>query len=419
MSIKNTINADKIHAVVNKAKKAVVDFRIEKLSRFRNRTVISIGAGVLGLAVICGALAISGITNSNEEQFSTLEEEQVAGVTTTCYAIQVNSRKIAVLASMEEAQTVLDEVAAYYQTNGSEIISVSYAETVEIAEIQEEEPELMQVADAVTMIITGTKEPKTYTVVEGDNFWDISVKCGMSVDELIASNPNADPDHLKIGSVLNLYEVKPYVHLTITEQLTATENIDFNVTYEETNTLYKGEFQVKVSGEYGKREVTKEIIKENGVVVSETEVASQIVSEPKSQVTLKGTKSLSTLVGTGSFSSPMGHLEISSGYGSRGGGRHNGVDLRNPKGTSIYVVDDGVVTFSGYKGSFGNLVRVSHGNGIETWYAHCDSLLVSIGDVVRKGDKIATVGMTGRATGYHLHFEVRKNGVPQNPMNYL
>jgi len=115
----------------------------------------------------------------------------------------------------------------------------------------------------------------------------------------------------------------------------------------------------------------------------------------------------------------MGHLEISSGYGSRGGGRHNGVDLRNPKGTSIYVVDDGVVTFSGYKGSFGNLVRVSHGNGIETWYAHCESLLVSIGDVVRKGDKIATVGMTGRATGYHLHFEVRKNGVPQNPMNYL
>jgi murein DD-endopeptidase MepM/ murein hydrolase activator NlpD len=112
----------------------------------------------------------------------------------------------------------------------------------------------------------------------------------------------------------------------------------------------------------------------------------------------------------------MGYLEISSSYGSRGGGRHTGVDLRNPKGTPVYAVDDGVVVSSGYSGSYGNLVKLSHGNGIETWYAHCDTLLVSVGAVVKKGQQIATVGITGRATGYHLHFEVRKNGVPQNPM---
>ena len=78
-----------------------------------------------------------------------------------------------------------------------------------------------------------------------------------------------------------------------------------------------------------------------------------------------------------------------------------------------------MVVSSGYSGSYGNLVKLSHGNGIETWYAHCDTLLVSVGAVVKKGQQIATVGITGRATGYHLHFEVRKNGVPQNPMNYL
>ena len=65
------------------------------------------------------------------------------------------------------------------------------------------------------------------------------------------------------------------------------------------------------------------------------------------------------------------------------------------------------------------MVKLSHGNGLETWYEHCDSISVSVGQVVHKGEQIATVGATGNATGYHLHFEVRKNGVPQNPMNYL
>ncbi len=280
-------------------------------------------------------------------------------------------------------------------------------------------PELMSAEEASAMLITGTKEPRIYTVESGDCLWDIAVKNGMTVEELISSNPDADIEHLKIGSTLNLYELKPYIHVTVTERVATTEKIDYKVTFEETNTLYKGEIKVKTAGVYGKREVTKELVKENGVIVSSAEIDAKVISEPSAQVNLKGTKSLATLVGSGSFGSPMNHLEVSSAYGSRGGGRHTGVDLRNPKGTPIYVVDDGVVTFSANSGSYGKIVKVSHGNGIETWYAHCDTFLVSTGTVVKKGQQIATVGITGRATGYHLHFEVRKNGVPQNPMNYL
>ena len=79
----------------------------------------------------------------------------------------------------------------------------------------------------------------------------------------------------------------------------------------------------------------------------------------------------------------------------------------------------GTVTYAGYSGTFGNIVKISHGSGWETWYAHCDTMSVSAGDYVTKGQKIGTVGMTGRATGYHLHLEVHKNGVLQNPMKYL
>lgn len=411
-----------VKTFLNRLYKAVTDFRIEKLSRLSKKSIIAISSSTLAVIVICGAfmLSVGGEPGDALLQASLQEEKTVPEeASETFYAINIDGVPVVSLASEEEAQSVLDSVISHYSTQGSEIISVAFKENVEIVEQEAIDAVLTTVDEARTMIITGTKEPKVYTVENGDCLWDIAVKNGMSVDELVASNPDADIDHLKIGSTLNLYELKPYVHVSLTERVATTENIDYSIVYEETSTLYKGEIKVKTPGVYGKREVTKEIVKENEAVISTTEIASTVISEPSSQVNLKGTKSLATLVGTGSFVSPMGNLEISSAYGSRGGGRHNGIDFRNPKGTPIYAVDDGVVTMASYKGSLGNIVKLSHGNGIETWYAHCDKMLVSVGTVVTKGQQIATVGITGRATGYHLHFEVRKNGVPQNPVNYL
>lgn len=409
-----------VKAITNKTREIVTDFRIDKLSKLSKKTMIGIGASALAVVVIFGAFALSGGEEPENALLSAPpQEEEPVEVAEIYYSIEIDGTSVALLATEEEAQAVLDNVVDHYRTEGSEIISVAYNESVEIVEVEAVDPELMSVEDAATMILTGTKEPKVHTVVSGDNFWDIAVKNGMTVEELIASNPDKDPDRLKIGSTLNLYELKPFVHVSLTERVATTERIDYDIAYEETNTLYKGEIKVKTAGVYGQRQVTKEIVKENGVVVSTTEIASAVISEPSTQVNLKGTKSLATLVGSGSFVSPMGNLEVSSAYGSRGGGRHTGVDLRNPKGTPIYAVDDGVVTAAKYQGSYGNIVKLSHGNGVETWYAHCDKMIVSVGDVVKKGQQIATVGITGRATGYHLHFEVRKNGVPQNPMNYL
>ncbi|NLP29547.1 MAG: peptidoglycan DD-metalloendopeptidase family protein [Clostridiales bacterium] len=419
--MKITVSKDKILDLKDKVLTKIIDFRIEKLSRLGNKALAGIGIGILGVVIVCSAVVFSGVDDTAEEP---LPSAMVAGAaeeeTIQCYSIHINGNRIVTLANEEDAKAVLDNIVAHYQTEGSEVIDVSYDETVEIIETEEINPDIMTVSDAVSLIITGTKEPKTYVVEEGDCLWDIAIINGMNVDDLIAANPQADPDHLKIGTVLNLFELKPYVHLKLVEQIDTTEKIEYGIKYEDTDTLYKGEAKVKIAGEYGQRQVKKEIVKENGIIISTQELETKVISEPKDQVMVRGTKPLSTLVGTGSFVKPMSHLEISSSFGaSRGGRRHTGVDLRNPKGTPIKVVDDGVVTFVGYRGTYGNMVIVSHGNGIETRYAHCDTMSVSIGDVVKKGDQIATVGNTGRATGYHLHFEVRKNGVPQNPMNYL
>ena len=98
---------------------------------------------------------------------------------------------------------------------------------------------------------------------------------------------------------------------------------------------------------------------------------------------------------------------------------HTGVDFAAPVGTPIFAAAGGVVEAADRHPEYGNLVRIDHGNGLSTWYAHTSRFLVKAGDIVRKGQQIALVGATGRATGPHLHFEVRVNGTPQNPLKYL
>ena len=112
---------------------------------------------------------------------------------------------------------------------------------------------------------------------------------------------------------------------------------------------------------------------------------------------------------------------VTSRFGSRWGSTHKGLDIGAPQGTAIKAAAGGTVVSAsyGYNGGYGNMVVISHGNGIQTAYAHCHSLAVSVGQKVSQGQLIATVGNTGRSTGNHLHLEIRVNGVAQNPQNYL
>lgn len=110
---------------------------------------------------------------------------------------------------------------------------------------------------------------------------------------------------------------------------------------------------------------------------------------------------------------------ITSRFGRRGRGTHTGLDIAAPTGTTIKAAASGKVTFSGPKGSYGNMVIITHADGTQTYYAHCNTLSVKAGQSVSQGQKIATVGSTGNSTGPHLHLEVRVKGVAQNPQNYI
>ena len=130
------------------------------------------------------------------------------------------------------------------------------------------------------------------------------------------------------------------------------------------------------------------------------------------------------ILGTGQFNLPS-NAPITSGFGYRmhpilGYMRfHSGVDFGADYGSPILAADRGVVIFAGWYGGYGNAVILDHGNGITTMYAHAQELYVSEGQTVERGKAIAATGSTGLSTGPHLHFEVRKDGEPVDPMGYL
>jgi murein DD-endopeptidase MepM/ murein hydrolase activator NlpD len=117
---------------------------------------------------------------------------------------------------------------------------------------------------------------------------------------------------------------------------------------------------------------------------------------------------------------PYDIARISSDFGvARGTSRHQGLDLTAPKGTKVRATGDGRVIFAGRSGAFGRLVVIEHSGGYETRYAHLKRIEVKKGKKLKRGTVIGTVGKSGNATGFHLHYEVRLQGTPVNPRSYL
>ncbi len=120
------------------------------------------------------------------------------------------------------------------------------------------------------------------------------------------------------------------------------------------------------------------------------------------------------------FAMPVkGAYRFTSGYGPRWGRMHNGADFASSHGSPVYSTADGVVTHAGWEGGYGRLIRIRHDFGFETRFAHLSRIRVKVGDRVSRGERIGDMGNSGNSTGTHLHYEVRIEGNPKNPMTYI
>jgi murein DD-endopeptidase MepM/ murein hydrolase activator NlpD len=166
-----------------------------------------------------------------------------------------------------------------------------------------------------------------------------------------------------------------------------------------------------------------EVAAEQARIRAEQEAALQAAAAARQR---EASERLATLNSFDSFAWPLpGHSNISSPFGNRSDpftGRtefHSGIDLPAPAGTRINSAEAGYVRFAGWSASWGNYIIIDHADGYSTLYAHNIRNRVSSGQRVTRGQHIADVGSTGRSTGNHLHFEIRRNGAHLNPMSYF
>ena len=234
--------------------------------------------------------------------------------------------------------------------------------------------------------------------------------------------PNDDEIFEKVKSTGTPY----YKFYAITEN---DEEKIYVATFEEAETAVNS-LKEKKSTNKDKLGILEKYETQMQTIVTSEEAISKLYIAPvvKKTVTVASTGSVDTSrnlnttsqkISLGiSFIQPVSGV-ITSRFGGRSLGTHSGLDIGVPTGTPIKAAAGGTVTFSGYQGTYGYLVVISHGNGVQTYYAHNSSLAVKAGQEVSQGQVISYSGSTGRSTGPHLHLEIRVNGVAQNPQNYI
>jgi len=247
----------------------------------------------------------------------------------------------------------------------------------------------------------------TYSVQANDTLYGISEAFGLQVETIAWANPEveADPDLLSVGQLLNILPVDG-VYYTVrsgdtVEKLAKT----YKTTVEKITGLELNELTSPYTLTVGQKIVLVDGTKP-------VPPKPRAIYYPLQRV---GTPPKNAPVGSGRFMWPV------VGYWSRGFSRyHYGIDIANSIGTPIYAADDGYVLLAGQDTwGYGLQIVIDHGNGFRTRYAHLSKILVKAGQAVKRGEKIALMGNTGRSTGPHLHFEIIKNGVPVDPTLHL
>lgn len=343
------------------------------------------------------------------------------------YAFYINDTFYGALTDNTRVKQLLADLLAQYQSdNPTEVVQFQDEISCDTTGLFLEES-IVDEEWLLDLLQSQKTVAQYYEVEYGDSHTLIGDILDMTQAELNALNPGFTETDLHVGDLILYTPEVPFLSVSVTKTENYNVDVEYETEYYDDDRYYVGTTRTVSEGIYGVNNVTADVTYINGVEVSRNIKKVVVVSEPVAERVAVGTKP--TPAGTwsnetaqyGHFIWPVAGGEISQwGWWDGGYTGHSGIDIAAPYGTAIYAGASGVVTLSQWYYGYGYTIMIYHEElGLTTLYGHCSQLYVSYGQYVTQGECIAAMGMTGTATGNHLHFEVRNGASILNPRKFI
>ena len=301
------------------------------------------------------------------------------------------------------------------------ILKMDFSEEVEIVEAYLPESQLTSLEDAINLVIMEQETPSIYEVVSGDTLSEIAIRVNIPMDTIVEMNDSLEDVNsvLHIGDQLLITVPEPELSVTRVEEEYYEEIYDADIIYIDNDDWYTNQTVVHQQPSAGYRKVVADVSYINDKEVGREILKEEIIQPAVAKIVERGTKIPPTYI------KPISGGRQTSGFGRRSAPTkgastyHKGVDWATPTGTPVYASSGGTVSRAGWGSGYGYVVYIDHEDGRQTRYGHLSKILVTTGQKVKQGEKIALSGNTGVSTGPHLHFEILINGTQVDPLKYL
>lgn len=301
------------------------------------------------------------------------------------------------------------------------LISIQYGNTVEVVEAYLAPDAFTEVNRAIEDITKEQEKNEVYEVVSGDTLSGISLKTNLPMEKLIEMNENLENENslIRVGEELIITVPEPEVTIERKEELYYEEDYEEDIIYVDNDNWFTTQTKILQEPSAGHRRAVAVISYRNDKEVEREIIKEEITYQAVPKIVERGTKIPPTYI------KPLSGGRLSSGFGrrkapARGASTyHKGVDWATPVGTAVVASAAGKVAKAGWGSGYGYVVYINHADGRQTRYGHLSKVLVSAGQTISQGQRIALSGNTGVSSGPHVHFEILIGGRQVNPLKYL
>lgn len=279
---------------------------MNQLLNLKNNKYAVIGGICLAAALLMGIMIYGSKVYATEDYWE----------------IKAGDKTIAIVNSESNANKVINGVKNNFVAEGAKVKSITCEPELKAVQknlTSDKKPKTVSAKDAINTILTGGQEVKSYVVQDGDTPWDIALNNNLSYDEFVAMNSDKDFSTVLPGDTFNLVEAKPYVNVKVDQVVTSNEVIVAETTYEDTDSLYEDEEEVKEAGENGAKEVVARQISVNGRVTESTTISEKVVKEAKNEIVSRGTKARPSNKSNSSSRGSSSRYASAASYSGNGG----------------------------------------------------------------------------------------------------